>query len=200
MCMYITKRLRKTEQRNLNPTYSLTGSGSSKEQSSDLHRRKVSPCLEIHHRISTFFSPLLTQCRHLPPQTSSRPKQRRPLPLRRLHRLAAILVLHLCWNREVLSVERRWQWDILSGWAVCGSPSPRPQAQTSDAGSHKTFSSHRLLQQTMTVCYKQDTVTQMAFFCSELMAALMCVLILARLPPCTTVEKRCEYSCSSLLK
>lgn len=52
----------------------------------------------------------------------------------------------------------------------------------------------------MTVCYKQDTVTQMAFFCSELMAALMCVLILARLPPCTTVEKRCEYSCSSLLK
>ena len=48
--------------------------------------------------------------------------------------------------------------------------------------------------------YKQDTVTQMAFFCSELMAALMCVLISARLPPCTTVEKRCEYSCSSLQK
>ena len=55
MCMYITKWLRKTEQRNLNPAYSLTGSGSSKEQSSDSHRRKVTPCLEIHHRISTFF-------------------------------------------------------------------------------------------------------------------------------------------------
>ena len=55
MCMYITKWLRKTEQRNLNPAYSLTRSGSSKEQSSDSHRRKVSPCLEIHHGISTFF-------------------------------------------------------------------------------------------------------------------------------------------------